>query len=218
MVDTVDLIARLAIAGGLGALLGFEREISFKVAGLRTHSIVSLGAALFTVSGAYGVISEGLDPSRVAAQVVTGIGFIGAGAILRSGLTVTGLTTAGTLWLAAAVGVTAGMGLLLLSLVATGMGILVLVVVSVVKPVIMRPRTQRVEVSYFTGHGTLGPLMASINDAGGEVRGLHLEEAGEGMRRLVANVSGLREEELSRAIAPIAHRDEVVIVSPAYTP
>ncbi|MCY3910688.1 MAG: MgtC/SapB family protein [bacterium] len=217
MVDTVELIARLATAGGLGALLGIEREISFKVAGLRTHTIVALGAALFTVSGAYGVFSDELDPSRVAAQVVTGIGFIGAGAILRSGLTVTGLTTAGTLWLAAAVGVTAGMGLLLLSLVATAMGLLVLVLVSVAKPVIMRPRTQRVEVSYYTGHGTLGPLMTSINEAGGEVRGLHLEEAEEGLRRITANVSGLREEELSRAIAPIAHRDEVVIVSPAHT-
>ena len=216
--DTIDLVARLAAAGGLGGLIGIEREISFKAAGLRTHAIVSLGAALFTTAGAFGVDSDQLDPTRVAAQVVTGIGFIGAGTIMRSGLTVTGLTTAGTLWLAAAVGVTAGMGLLLLSLIASCMGVVTLVLVSVVKPVIMRPRTQRVEVSYYSGHGTLGPLMSSINDAGGEVREIQLEEVGEGLRRVVATVSGLREEELSRAIAPIAHRDEVVIVSPLLSP
>ena len=174
MVDTIDLIARLALAGGLGAMLGLEREISFKVAGLRTHAIVSIGAALFTVAGAYGVQSDVVDPTRVAAQVVTGIGFIGAGAIMRSGLNVTGLTTAGTLWLAAAVGVTAGMGLLLLSLIATCLGMAFLILVSVAKPRILRTRIQQVEVSYLTGHGTLGPLMSTINNAGGEIRKIHL--------------------------------------------
>ena len=214
MVGTVDLIARLAIAGGLGALLGLEREISFKVAGLRTHAIVSIGAALFTAAGAYGVGSDDFDPTRVAAQVVSGIGFIGAGAIMRSGLNVTGLTTAGTLWLAAAVGVTAGMGLMLLSLVATCLGMVFLILVSVVKPKFMRPRIQQVEVSYLTGHGTLGPLMSTINNAGGEIRKIHLEEVGESTRRVVANVSGLRGEDLSRAIAPIALRQEVLSISP----
>lgn len=214
MVDTIDLIARLALAGGLGAMLGLEREISFKVAGLRTHAIVSIGAALFTVAGAYGVQSDVVDPTRIAAQVVTGIGFVGAGAIMRSGLNVTGLTTAGTLWLAAAVGVTAGMGLLLLSLVATCLGMAFLILVSVVKPRILRTRIQQVEVSYLTGHGTLGPLMSTINNAGGEIRKIHLEEVGESTRRVVANVSGLRGEELSRAIAPIACRQEVLSISP----
>lgn len=214
MVDTIDLIARLATAGGLGAVIGFEREMSFKVAGLRTHTIVAVGAALFTMAGAFGLDNDNLDPSRVAAQVVSGIGFIGAGAIMRSGLTVTGLTTAGTLWLAAAVGVTSGMGLLLLALVATLMGVLVVLLSSLVKASLVRPRTQLVEVSYYTGFGTLGPLMTLINDAGGEIREFRLEELGEGLRQVVAQVTGLREKELSRAIAPVARREEVVVVSP----
>src|SRR5204862_6922109 len=79
-------------------------------AGLRTHLLVSVGAALFTIAGAYGFESARVDPTRVAAQIVTGIGFLGAGAIIRQGFSVRGLTTAATLWVVAAVGLAAGAG------------------------------------------------------------------------------------------------------------
>ncbi|MFP5352979.1 MAG: MgtC/SapB family protein [Actinomycetota bacterium] len=110
-----ELALRVLAAIVLGGLVGFEREFSDQPAGFRTHILVSLGAMLFTVVGAYGV-SEfaaddiNFDPTRVAAQVVSGIGFLGAGAILREGLNVKGLTTAAALWVTAAIGVAVGLG------------------------------------------------------------------------------------------------------------
>ena len=96
----------------LGAAIGAEREFRERQAGLRTHLVVSVGAALFTLVSAYGFAEFGrkVDPTRIAAQIVTGIGFLGAGAIIRQGLSVRGLTTAATLWLVAAIGMAAGAG------------------------------------------------------------------------------------------------------------
>jgi putative Mg2+ transporter-C (MgtC) family protein len=111
-----ELIGRILLAAALGGLVGFEREFRDQPAGFRTHILVSLGAALFTMAGAYGAsgfVGTGgvsFDPTRIAAQVVTGIGFLGAGAILRYGVTVRGLTTAAALWVTAAVGVAVGLG------------------------------------------------------------------------------------------------------------
>jgi putative Mg2+ transporter-C (MgtC) family protein len=113
-----DLAVRLLGAGALGGLVGLERELSEQPAGLRTHLLVALGAALFTAVGAdpasFGLADAhpggGFDPTRVASQVVSGIGFLGAGAILHHGLNVRGLTTAAALWVSAAVGMAAGLG------------------------------------------------------------------------------------------------------------
>ena len=116
--DGWDALLRLCIAGGLGAAIGFEREIRDREAGIRTHLLVSLGAALFTIVSAYGFhefLASGdnvirADPTRIAAQIVTGIGFLGAGAIIREGLSIRGLTTAATLWVVAAIGMACGAG------------------------------------------------------------------------------------------------------------
>lgn len=106
-----DAIGRLTIAAGLGAAVGIERELREREAGIRTHLLVSLGACLFTIVGAYGFHNfSGVDPTRIAAQVVTGIGFLGAGAIIREGISVRGLTTAASLWIVAAIGMAAGAG------------------------------------------------------------------------------------------------------------
>lgn len=102
------LIVQIAVAAALGAALGLERELSAQPAGLRTHMLVCTGAALFTLSG---VGIDGSDPTRIAAQVVTGIGFLGGGAILREGTTVKGLTTAASLWVVAAIGLSVGLRL-----------------------------------------------------------------------------------------------------------
>ena len=101
---------RLFLAAVLGALIGLEREIHDHPAGMRTHLLVSLGSAGFTVLSIAGFGPAQVDPSRVAAQIVTGIGFLGAGAILKEGATVRGLTTAASLWVVAAVGMAAGLG------------------------------------------------------------------------------------------------------------
>ena len=107
-----EAVLRLAVAAGLGAAVGIERELREREAGIRTHLLVSLGSCLFTIVGAYGFEDFGskVDPTRVAAQIVTGIGFLGAGAIIREGISVRGLTTAGSLWIVAAIGMAAGAG------------------------------------------------------------------------------------------------------------
>src|SRR3990170_1614989 len=119
----LDLVGRLLLAAILGAAIGVEREIHDHPAGVRTHLLVSLGSGLFTVLSIVGFPApdnSATDPSRVAAQIVTGIGFLGAGAILKYGPPVRGLTTAASLWAAAGIGMAAGAGLPVLGLAATG--------------------------------------------------------------------------------------------------
>lgn len=117
----LDLSVRLLIAALLGLAIGFEREIHGHPAGLRTHMLVALGSALFTVLSIHGFLSESMsgvdgsrvaavDPTRIAAQIVSGIGFLGAGAILKDGIVIRGLTTAASLWATSAVGMAAGAG------------------------------------------------------------------------------------------------------------
>jgi putative Mg2+ transporter-C (MgtC) family protein len=108
--NDLGIALRLLVAAILGALIGLEREIHVHPAGMRTHLLVSLGAAGFTVLSIAGFPSPGADPARVAAQIVTGIGFLGAGAILKEGATIKGLTTAASLWVVASVGMAAGAG------------------------------------------------------------------------------------------------------------
>ncbi len=123
----LDLVGRLLLAAFLGALIGVEREIHDHPAGIRTHLLVALGSGLFTVLSIVGFPATdggGTDPSRVAAQIVTGIGFLGAGAILKYGPSVRGLTTAASLWATAGIGMGAGAGLPLLA-VATMVIVLV---------------------------------------------------------------------------------------------
>jgi putative Mg2+ transporter-C (MgtC) family protein len=117
-ISTAEVALRLLVAAALGAAVGLERELREREAGLRTHMLVSVGSALFTLASAYGFhefLTAGgnivrADPTRIAAQIVTGIGFIGAGAIIRQGLSVRGITTAATLWTVAAIGLAAGAG------------------------------------------------------------------------------------------------------------
>lgn len=112
--DQLHIFARLVIAGGLGAFIGIEREVRGYPAGIRTIALVALGACLFTDASQL-FSSNGdtviLDPSRVAAQIVTGIGFLGAGVILRESGTIRGITTAATIWAAAAIGMAVGLSL-----------------------------------------------------------------------------------------------------------
>jgi putative Mg2+ transporter-C (MgtC) family protein len=110
----IDVAVRLLVAAVLGAVIGIEREIHDHPAGMRTHLLVSLGAAIFTVLSIYGFAAPPggapPDPTRIAAQVVSGIGFLGAGAILKFGTSVKGLTTAASLWATAAIGMGAAAG------------------------------------------------------------------------------------------------------------
>lgn len=129
--DLWDLLLRVAGAAALGGVVGLEREVSDHPAGLRTHVLVSLGAALFTLAGAFGLGAfagrdQQIDPTRVAAQVVTGIGFLGAGAIIRHGVTVRGLTTAAGMWVTAAIGTAVGLGYWEAAIATTAVSVLAL--------------------------------------------------------------------------------------------
>jgi putative Mg2+ transporter-C (MgtC) family protein len=111
MPSDLELLGRLLLAAVLGGAIGAERELNDQAAGLRTHMLLTIGACLFTLVSAYGFGGgPGTDPSRLAAQIVTGIGFLGGGAIVRHGLTVKGLTTAASIWATASVGVAVGAG------------------------------------------------------------------------------------------------------------
>jgi putative Mg2+ transporter-C (MgtC) family protein len=124
----INLALRLTVGLVLGAIIGFERELHRQPAGFRTHSLVSLGAALFTVVSAFGFSGAAVDPTRIAAQIVSGIGFIGAGTILQYRGHIRGLTTAASLWSVAAIGTAAGAGLFVVAIVGT---LLILVILSI---------------------------------------------------------------------------------------
>jgi putative Mg2+ transporter-C (MgtC) family protein len=164
-------IGNLALAFALASVVGFERELRKKDAGLRTHTLVGLGAALFTLAGRFGFPeSEMFDSSRIAAQVASGIGFIGAGVIFLRRDVVRGLTTAATIWLVAAIGLAAGAGgdAAVLAVAAT---ILHLIVAFVFTPVMRRMPVSRfvvttLEVAYHDGRGVLRDILETTTDLG----------------------------------------------------
>lgn len=116
---TTDFLFRIIISLLLGALVGFEREITRKPAGLRTHAFVSMGACLFTISSFYLAGNANIDSSRIAAGIVTGIGFIGAGSIIATKGHIKGLTTAASLWVVSAIGLMVGLGELVLPTISS---------------------------------------------------------------------------------------------------
>lgn len=121
----IEMMLRLLLAAALGALIGYQRERAQKPAGLRTHTLICTGAALFTVASIYAF--GGANPAQVAAGIVAGIGFLGAGAIFhRQGGIVEGLTTAATIWAVAAIGLAAGAGLYLIATLATAIVLVIL--------------------------------------------------------------------------------------------
>jgi putative Mg2+ transporter-C (MgtC) family protein len=178
----------LGLALLLSAVIGLEREIRQKSAGLRTHTLVGVGAALFMLISKYGfsdVLVPGqvvLDPSRVAAQIVTGIGFIGAGVIFVRRDSVRGLTTAAAIWITAAVGAASGAGLPMLALLTTG----VYLVIALAFPILTRrlPSSPTaisvIRVRYPDGRGTLREVLKLVTKLGFSVDELSTEAVGRG--------------------------------------
>ena len=124
----LDTIGRLLLAAVLGAILGAEREMRQRAAGFRTNTLIALGSAAFTLISIQMAQSDGGDPTRIPSQVVTGIGFLGGGAILRGQGDIRGLTTAATVWVNAAIGMAAGAGFYALAITATLVTLFVLTV------------------------------------------------------------------------------------------
>jgi putative Mg2+ transporter-C (MgtC) family protein len=198
-----EVLGRLAVAAGLGAAVGLERELRDREAGIRTHLAVSLGSALFTIVSAYGFsefVTPGspVDPTRIAAQIVTGIGFLGAGAIIRSGLSVRGLTTAASLWIVAAVGMAAGAGYYWAAVLGTAitvfaLGPLRILAYQALEP--LRPAHRRLVVELKTGTsvtdllGRLGDVQKLEVDDEADRRVVTLDLAGKVDQQLVSRVS-----------------------------
>ncbi|MEO8937142.1 MAG: MgtC/SapB family protein [Burkholderiaceae bacterium] len=177
MISNVDLILRLLAAALLGSLIGFERERQHWAAGLRTHMLVCVGSCLIMIVSAYGfadVLGEdhvSLDPSRVAAQVVSGIGFLGAGAILLRGEIVRGLTTAASLWSVAAIGLAVGGGLYVAAVASTT---IILLILAGVKPLEERYRSRRqsleIRMSVERGSMSIDVLRQALGTQSPQVR------------------------------------------------
>jgi putative Mg2+ transporter-C (MgtC) family protein len=176
MLGNLELISRLVLSAALGSVIGFERERLSWAAGLRTHMLVCVGSTLLMIVSAYGfadVLGNShviLDPSRIAAQVVSGIGFLGAGSILLRGEIVRGLTTAASLWSVAAIGLAVGGGLYTASIAAT---VIILIILAGIKPleqryISVKQRRQlmllvdRGSLSFHSVHETLGASSARV--------------------------------------------------------
>lgn len=190
-----ELVVRLLLAGLLGAVIGFERELRDQAAGFRTHILVALGACLFGLVSAFpvsGLLGErpGIvryDPSRIAAQVVTGIGFLGAGAIIRYGVTVRGLTTAASLWVVAAVGLAVAFGHYITGPVTAAIALLVLWILRRARPTLTRGLKPEHEEYVLQVSPTMRVegLVQAVSAAECRVDHLRVEEDEEGDRQVV---------------------------------
>ena len=214
------VLLRVFVAAVLGGAIGFERELRERQAGLRTHLVVSVGSALFTLVSAYGfrdfLINGGslvrTDPTRIAAQIVSGIGFLGAGAIIRQGLSVRGLTTAASLWLVAAIGMASGAGYYDGAVIATLGALLTLGPLRIVTyRVVRRYRSEvdRLLVEIPAG-GSPAPLLEVVERLGARI--VALDIAQEGDRRSVGIDVALGSATAPAIAAGVAEIDGVLEV------
>ena len=200
--------SRIVLAGALGGAIGVERELREREAGLRTHMLVAIGAALFTLVSAYGFSefhfsnASGItyDPTRIAAQVVTGIGFLGAGAIIRQGLSVRGLTTAASMWVVAAIGIATGAGYYSAAVITTVVVLLSLWPLRIVAFRMferLRPGELRLEVE-LRANESPAVLLDPLEARGIAVRSFEVEDARD-RRRVALDVraTGVRLEQVT---------------------
>jgi putative Mg2+ transporter-C (MgtC) family protein len=215
--EAADAFLRIGAAGAAGALIGIERESRNQLAGIRTHALVAAGAAVFTLAGAHGFpeIDRGpnIDPMRVSAQIASGIGFIGAGAIIRDRGSVRGITTAAALWTSAALGLATGAGLWWAALAGSVVTLVILVGLRPVGSRLVVPLTSpmhTIEVEYEKGHGTLGPIMDAVRSVGADLDDLTIHDSAGGATRAVAiDVRVADPDTLAEAVESVGDRPEV---------
>ncbi|MCL6450862.1 MAG: MgtC/SapB family protein [Acetobacteraceae bacterium] len=177
----LEVVGRLALAAVLGGMVGLERESVRRPAGLRTHILVCVGSALIMlvsldVYRLYRGVA-GVDPGRIAAQVVSGIGFLGAGTIMREGASIRGLTTAATLWVVAGVGLAAGAGLLWPAAASTVLVMAVLVLVPRLERAVFRPRLHHLTLWVADRPGQLGQIGTVLGSRGVDIKGVTMRPA-----------------------------------------
>lgn len=213
-----EIVLRVGVAALLGGLVGFEREFSDQPAGFRTHILVALGAMLFTMVGAYGIneflasdADLNFDPTRIAAQVVTGIGFLGAGAILREGFNVKGLTTAAALWVTAAVGVSVGLGYWEAAVTTTLGAVLALYGLKRIERVVF-PRLKRGHFRFTIQMGmatNLAEVAAKVENHGGRVHSMKIVTGEGGERHVVGDLRLPPDQDPDQVAEAICHVEGV---------
>jgi putative Mg2+ transporter-C (MgtC) family protein len=227
----LELTLRIFAAAALGGLIGFEREWSNHAAGLRTHILVCIGSASIMLLSIYGfsefVVEPNVrtDPARLAAQVISGIGFLGAGAIMRNGSTVSGLTTAASIWVVAAIGLCVGAGFFYCACLAT-----VIVLISLFalnkweKHLLRHRRHQEVMIRMFDRPGVVGRISTLFGEQGIQIVNMKmkLEEFTDGgndaepVMELKFSVKANSSEKLIRAIEHISHCGDVIMMESNY--
>jgi len=207
------------LAAAFGGAIGIERELREREAGLRTHLLVSVGSALFTIASAYGfrdfLVSGGAlvrtDPTRIAAQIVTGIGFLGAGAIIRQGLSVRGLTTAATLWVVAAIGLTTGAGYYSAAAITTSLVLVSLWPLRILAFRVMsryRPETNRLLAQLPAGESP-APLIAALEEAGARVQALEVSHEAD-RRTVIVDVTLPPQADAPAIVAKLSDVEDVL--------
>ncbi len=210
------IFGRLLLAAVCSGLVGYERETAQKSAGLRTHTLVGVGAAIFSVASIVGF--EGPDQSRIAAQIVTGVGFLGAGAIFREGATVSGLTTAAGLWVVAAIGMAAGSGTYWLAAIGTAVALSTFYGLRAVDIAIARKKAKvrrRLEV-HVGDVRKLEALLKFIRRIDSEAEQLDFKRTGEGEGVLVVTCSADEVTMMSELLASHRTVTNVEEISPLY--
>lgn len=181
----VETILRVLLALGPAALIGLERELAYQPAGLRTHVLLGLGAVLFTLSGL--AIAEA-SPSRIAAQVASGVGFLGAGVILHEGVQVRGLTTAASLWVTAALGVAAGSGAYLAVGTVTAVALIVLTALKWVERELFPWRRGQALAVDLGADVALREAIAAVERVAGPMQLRQIERVAGGGQRFVGQI------------------------------
>jgi putative Mg2+ transporter-C (MgtC) family protein len=217
--SNLELVIRLLVAVALGGVIGFERELRDHPAGLRTHITVSIGSALFVIAGAYGFnefitskqtnVVVGVD--RVAATVVTGIGFLGGGAIIKHGASVRGLTTAGSLWVTSAVGLAVGLGSYVVAIAATLATIITLVALRGPERWIGRRLAEDRETVIVRLKPDADPsgaiaAVAGLDDV--KVHSLTVQQDADDAQ-IEFSLVGPRGSDMTKLLAPLSERDDV---------
>ncbi|NPV52332.1 MAG: MgtC/SapB family protein [Firmicutes bacterium] len=177
-ITQAEIIWRLALACLLGGLIGLERESHRRPAGFRTHILVSVGSCLVMILSIHGFgefETATRDPARLAAQVVSGIGFLGAGTIFREGLTVKGLTTAASLWVVAGIGLAVGSGAYLAATVTTAMVVVVLIALDRVEKSLIYTKQNTLFVAASDKPGQLGAIATALGRFGVGIKGVDME-------------------------------------------
>ena len=215
--DLWEVAVRLAVAAALTGAVGLEREFRERAAGLRTHMLVGVGSALFTIVSAYAwgdfifdrTQGTAFDPTRIAAQIVTGIGFLGAGVIIRQGLSIRGVTTAAGLWVAAAIGMAVGAGYWGAALIGTGVVLVGLGPLRMAEGWVVRRRreggTREIDLR---PEEPLAPVLSVLENRRARVSRIHLEEeeTGRELRLEVRMPPGVRGRDL---VEELTRLDEV---------